>query len=156
MSDGNGNGNGKKPTVLPTMGSGVAQVPTDPDLLGELPPALQVLMPDIPPEILDPHGMLGRKDTLPGWEGIPFRGVVPQLKNDDPEQKQPREGFHAYTNVFRLDKQEDLEAYTKIKQVIANGFGMMGSEERQYDDSIKSWRIMICWWRVFSFVPKQR
>jgi hypothetical protein len=108
------------------------------------------------PRLLDPHGILGAPNVFPGFNGVPFRGPVPDLKENDPEHKQPQVGVQAHVEVLVTNKPEDMARYEEIMQTIGNGFGQLGAEERQYDDSIKGWRIFVRWWALYSYVPKGR
>lgn len=111
---------------------------------------------EIDPRLLDPHGVLSLPNVFPGFNNVPFRGPVPALKENDPEHKQPQVGVQAHAAVLVTTNPEDMKRYEEIMQVIGNGYGQLGAEERQYDDSIKGWRIFIRWWALYSYVPKGR
>jgi len=110
----------------------------------------------VDPKLLDPHGTLNAPNVFPGFNGVPFRGVIPDLKENDPDHKQPQVGVQAHVEILATNKAEDMTRYEEIMQTIGNGFGQLGAEERQYDDSIKGWRIFVRWWELYSYVPKGR
>lgn len=108
--------------------------------------------PRIDQQLLDPHNVLGRAGVLPGMDGIPFRGPIPDLKEKDP--KQPEVGFQAFVRVFNLADKEDLAYYEKIYQLAYNGSAMITLEERKYDEQIQSWRILVRWVSMYSYLPQ--
>jgi hypothetical protein len=108
------------------------------------------------PRLLDPHGILSAPNVFPGFNSVPFRGSVPDLKETDPDHKQPQVGVQAHVEVLATNSADDLKRYEEIMQIIGNGFGQLGAEDRQYDDSIKGWRIFVRWWELYSYVPKGR
>lgn len=111
----------------------------------------------LPRELIDPFKVLDKPNILPGWEGAPFRGsAIPDIKEDDPFHKQPQMAMQARVRIFEMNNPKHMTEYTEILQVIANGFGQLGAEERVYAEDIKSWRIFIRWWQVFSHMKDQR
>lgn len=100
----------------------------------------------VDPKLLDPHNVLGKKNVFPGLDGIPFRGPVPDLKQDD---KQPQTGYQARVKIFDLSDEKQLLEYTQVMQICANGLAQIGAEERIYDKSSKNWRVFIRWWELF-------
>ena len=110
--------------------------------------------PPIDQRFLDPGTVENETAVLPGYLGIPFRGPVPNIKEDDPEYKQPQVGSTVHVRVFDLSKKDDLEYYEKVWQMVANGYAMMSAEEREYDESSKSWRIFMRWAVPYAYVPK--
>lgn len=111
----------------------------------------------LPRELIDPFNVLDKPNILPGWEGAPFRGkAIPDVKENDPFHKQPQTSMQARVRVFDLSNPEHLTEYENIMQVISNGFGQLGAEERVYGEDIKNWRIFIRWWQVFSHMADSR
>jgi hypothetical protein len=106
------------------------------------------------PALLDPTGQLGSKDVLPGFEGMPFRGQIPDLKRDDVERRQPEINYQVHVEILDLSKEEDLKRYREICQIIMNGFGQAAKEDLQYDPDKKSWRLFIRWMQIFSAMRK--
>ncbi len=105
-------------------------------------------------KLLDPYDSMERENVWPGRDGLPFRGKsVPSIKDDD--ELQPSRATKAHVDVFNLADQEDLIAYEKVMQVIANGFGALGAEERVYDNDVKNWRIFVRWWELYFHMPKK-
>ena len=108
-------------------------------------------LPKIEDRLLSPRGHEG---TYPAWEGLPFRGKIPDLREDDPDYKQPQIGSEAHVTVYDLSNPEHLEHYQKVWQLIANGTAMLSAEERVYDPEIKNWRVFMRWADSFTFAPK--
>lgn len=108
----------------------------------------------IPMELIDPHGVLNKPPVLPGMDGKPFRGSIPQLREND--VRRPTAASEVRIEVLRLDHEEDLAHYEKISQLCNNGMATMGTEERVYDDSIKSWRVLVRWAYDYTYLPASR
>lgn len=162
--------------LLKPMGSGETDPgPKEADSLAALPDHLAQTLPDaavpsssdsasdsnmppaspevaINPKKLDPHGVMSKRDVFPGIGGIPFRGPVPDLKNDD---KPPETGYQAHVEILDLADKVQLTRYTEIMQVCANGMGQIGAEERIYDKQVKNWRVFIRWWELFLHKPSR-
>ncbi len=109
---------------------------------------------NFPQVLLDPTG--GRAEqppVLPGWNGRPFRGPVPHLKEDDPEHRQPQEAAKVHVDILDLSILKHRETYQKISQMVANGFALISFEERKYDPKKKNWRVLIRWFELFAYMP---
>ena len=76
---------------------------------------------------------------------LPYRGPVYDLKDSDPEEKQPQLEYQSHTKQFDMNDPEQVTEYEKVNQTIVNGTAVLSYEERVYDESIKSWRILVCW-----------
>jgi hypothetical protein len=112
--------------------------------------------PPVDSRLVDPFGVLNKPSVFPGHGGVPFRGPVPDLKSNDPEHKQPQISVQAHVEILSMEVEKDLLRYQEIMQIIGNGFGQLGAEERQYDKETKNWRIFVRWWELFSYVPNVR
>ena len=108
----------------------------------------------IDPQLLDPFGAIHKGITMPGHEGVPFRGTVPNLKEDDPEHLQPQAGQKAHVEILELWKPTELARYRNICQVVANGFGAISKEDMQYDKTKKNWRVFIRWLEFYTAIQK--
>ena len=125
------------------------------DASAELPVEMKTMLGgQLDPNLVNPHGVLDKKGIWPGFDGMPFRGSVPNLKKDDPERRQPETGMQVHTDVLALSNEAQLKRYNDILQVIANGAGVLRYEEKQYDEKISNWRILICWAEVYTYMPK--
>lgn len=144
---------GQEPEVLPFGVASAVPGAKEDDAEAQLAPAI---LANFDHTLLDPHGVLGKHNTFPGWNGTPFRGAVPNIKEDDPQAKTPETGYQAHVEILDFSNADHLKRYQGIMQIIANGFGVMGDEDRQYDKDAKTWRILIRWWQVYSYVPKAR
>jgi hypothetical protein len=109
---------------------------------------------DIDPLLFNPHGMLNRESVLPGYNGVPHRGPVPDLKAFDAEKNLPQYGVEVRVDILELNKKEDLKRYNEIMQVVGNGFADISAEERVYDPEIKNWRIFLRWGVSFTHTKK--
>ena len=116
--------------------------------------AVETFYPPIPPNLLDPTGTHSAPSILPGFQGLPFRGKIPNLKEDDAEFRQPQSTSQLFIRVFDLSKKEDLAYYEKVCQLVANGFATVSVEEKVYDDSIHSWRVLLRWMIDYAYVKK--
>jgi len=88
----------------------------------------------------------GRK---PQFEGLPFRGAAPDLKNTDPSHMQPKICYEVHVRQFDLKNEKHLEEYENIFQQVAEGSVTVSFEERVYDDDIKSWRVLLRYYDQF-------
>lgn len=108
--------------------------------------------PDI---LIDPTGgRMDEKPVLPGWNGRPFRGPVPNLRADDPEHRQPQEAARVHVEVLDLSKPADLGKYQELSQMVANGFAMISFEKQEYDPAKKNWRVLVRWFEIFAYMPQ--
>lgn len=107
-----------------------------------------------PELLLDPtDGRMDQPPILPGWNGRPFRGPVPHLKEDDPDYRQPKEAAKVHIDVLDLSIKLHQGKYQKISQMVANGFAVISFEERKYDEVKKNWRVLVRWFEVFAYMP---
>jgi hypothetical protein len=104
-------------------------------------------------KLLDPHRTADKEFVLPGWDGLPFRGSVPCLKESDPEYRQPQVAYEPHVWILDLSVKEDLEDYRSVYQLVTNGSAVISAEERQYDKDIKNWRIFLRWALMFTHMP---
>lgn len=78
--------------------------------------------------------------VMPGYDGIPFRGVVPDLVKGG---KTPIERLYAKVRIFDLSDAKQLEEYQSICDVIAKGWCALSREEIQWVEEKKSWIVFI-------------
>ena len=106
---------------------------------------------NFPEVLIDPtKGKMDEPPVLPGWNGRPFRGPIPHLREGDPE---PKEGAKVHVDVLDLSKKEDLGKYRELSQMVANGFAMISFEKQEYDPVKKNWRVLVRWYEVFAYMP---
>ena len=108
----------------------------------------------IDPVLVDPTGQLNQRSILPGYDGVPFRGKVPELRRDDPTRVQPEIHQQVHIDVLDLSVEADMKRYRELCQTIANGFGQLSKEDMQYDTDKKCWRVFVRWLEFFSTTPK--
>lgn len=116
-------------------------------------PPVTTVRPSLDPRLLDPTGSHKKPLSFPGYDGIPFRGVVPDLKESD--QEQPQVGSQVYVNILDLSNAEDLDYYGKISQLVGNGFAQISFEERQFIQEKGSWLVLIRWMLHYAYMAGQ-
>jgi hypothetical protein len=107
---------------------------------------------EIDPVLVDPTGNMHKGITMPGWDGIPFRGPIPDLKEND--SKQPAQHQKVHVEVLELWKPKDMARYREVCQVVANGYGLISKEDMRYDEDKKSWRVFVRWLELFTTMEK--
>ena len=99
-----------------------------------------------------------KSQLLPGIDGVPFRlpagEQVPNLKQTD--VRQPVEVWDAHVKVFYLNSREDLKDYTTVVDQIAKGTCLLSAEDRQWDDSKKTFVIFLRWLSRYLEMPNGR
>lgn len=124
-------------------------------LLGESAPNDPALenMPDIPVELLDPHGALNKPNVLPGYNGIPFRGEeIPQIKETDPVK--PEVALDGQAAVFDLSKPEHLKYYKNIFHMAYNGRAQIGIDRVDFDANTGKYTAFVRWALIYTHMPK--
>jgi len=123
-------------------------------------PKEYVTVPDVPvietpreidPKLLDPHSLSKASFTLPGFDGYPFRGPVPDLKEQD--ERQPQVGVETHVDLFDLAKPEDLDRYRQVIQLVGHNYAQISVEERKWVDEKKSWMIFLRWMLYYTYLP---
>jgi len=117
-------------------------------------------------ELLDPRsardsGKLGRfvreSDELI-YNGLPYRGPVLDYKNDDPEHLRPQLKQTAKVAQFDMNDDEQMLAYEQLVQKVCDGRAVVSSEDKVYEQSIGSWRILVRWTEPYyapPYIPKE-
>jgi hypothetical protein len=103
--------------------------------------------------LVDPHTVLNKEFVFPGLEGLPFRGSIPTLKEDDPPEKRPQVGMQTFVKILELDKEEDMQMYTDIAQLVANGVAQISFEDRRWIEDKKNWKVLIRFMLMFYHMP---
>lgn len=97
-------------------------------------------------EIQDPGaGMTRFQGYAEGTRHIPFRckgKKAPDLRTDV-EAEKPVLVNEAKVAVLNLADPGDLKIYQFIWSEISRGAFVLSDEEKEYDDSVKSWRVLI-------------
>lgn len=101
--------------------------------------------------LLDPHGVSGAPFTLPGFDGFPFRGTVPDLKEQD--SRQPQLGAETHVDILDLSEEADLKAYRNIIQLVGNNYAAISAEERQWIAESQNWKVFIRWMLYYTYLP---
>lgn len=105
-------------------------------------------------KLIDPsNGQRDMPAVFPGAEGLPFRGHIPDVKADDPEHLQPKQGCRVHVEILELDKEADRKRMANVYTLVANGTAVISAEEREYDPEIKSWRVLLRWADLFMYNP---
>jgi hypothetical protein len=77
--------------------------------------------------------------------GLPYRGPALPFKNDDPTYQQPQYHFDVHIEQFASTSKEDAQRWTEVCQKVADGKAFISFEERQYDQVLQGWRILLRW-----------
>jgi hypothetical protein len=110
----------------------------------------------IEPDLIDPSkGQRDMEAKFPGFEGLPFRGHVPNLKTNDPEPMQPRQGARVHVEILEMSKEDDRKRMAHVFTLVANGTAVISAEEREYDIEAKNWRIFLRWADLFTYNPQR-
>jgi hypothetical protein len=98
-------------------------------------------------------------DTRPPKQGQ-FFGMdyrangIPNIKEGD--SVQPEFKGNAKIAVLDLSDPEDLVKYEGIWEKLAAKEAVLGSEDKQYDEDIKSWRVLIRYSEVWFQMPETK
>jgi hypothetical protein len=93
--------------------------------------------------------------VFPGFEGLPFRGIVPDRKELDPEKLQPQQGVRAHVEILDMAVEEDRKRMEDIYTTVANGHAIISAEEREYDPDKKNWRVFLRWADLYMYNPQK-
>lgn len=128
---------------------------TEPPLVEKpAPPSVKYIRPPLDTRLLGQQGVK-QQSTLPGHQGLPFRGPVPFIKEDDNEEKQPKVGYEVRVDIFELKDDEDRKYYSQVWQLASSGFAIISSEEKVYDVDVKNWRIFLRWALTYTYMPDE-
>ena len=94
----------------------------------------------------------GVRDDLNSFRGLPYRGKAEIIDKDN----QPVKKRETHIAQFALNSEEDMAKYSEIIQKVADGASQISFEERVYDDTIKSWRVLIRWFDLVYEAPKKK
>jgi hypothetical protein len=103
--------------------------------------------------LIDPHSVLNKEFVFPGLGGLPFRGPVPAIKEDDPPEKRPQMGMQAFVKILELDDDEDMQTYMDIAQLVANNIAEISFEDRRWIEEKKNWKVLIRFTVIFYHMP---
>ena len=84
-------------------------------------PPVRYTRPPIDPQLLSTQGA-AQKSVLPGHNGVPFRGPVPFLKDEDTDDGQPQVGYEVRVDIFELRDEVDRAYYSQVWQLASSGF----------------------------------
>lgn len=115
---------------------------------------METTRPVLDPKLLNPNGSLQKKSVMPGYNGIPFRGAAPFLKDIDDPSKQPKTAYQVHMDIFDLSSVDDRNYYAQVWQMAANGFVLISADERQYDEEKKNWRVFLRWAQPYTYAPE--
>jgi len=111
---------------------------------------------DIDGKLIDPsNGQRDMPAILPGMDGLPFRGHVPDLKNDDPDHMQPKQGVRAHVEILDMSDEKDRKRMADIYTMYSNGHAVISAEDREYDPETKNWRVFLRWADLYVYNPQR-
>lgn len=93
-----------------------------------------------------------------GMDGIPFRTqetAAPSYKNDDPLSKKPKLVTDIKVEYFDLSKPEEREKLSVVLDLCAKGKGYVSSMDRQFDNKLSNWKVLLIWGRFFLEDPRE-
>ena len=93
-----------------------------------------------------------------GMDGIPFRtqgSGAPDYKTDDSLSKKPKLVTDIKVEYFDLSKTTEREEMSKILDLCAKGKGYVSSMDRQFDNKISNWKVLLIWGRFFLEDPRE-
>lgn len=84
---------------------------------------------------------------------LPYIGPVLDYKDDDPQHLRPQMRYNACVGQFNLDNEDDMKQYRALCDKICRQQAIVSYEEKEYDDVIKSWRILVRWMEPYYGPP---
>lgn len=89
------------------------------------------------------------------YDGLPYKGKVRDYKENDPDDKLPQMGMEAHVDIFELNDKEQLKAYEAVVQKLVSDRAILSYEEKEYDQELKNWRILIVYTDLFYEEPSE-
>ena len=86
-----------------------------------------------------------RTKNLLEYNGKPFIGNRTKIVDKDDPKTIPVKKSIVHTKQFNLNEEQALEDYNAVMQKVADGISVVSFEEKQYDSSIGSWRVLLRW-----------
>lgn len=83
--------------------------------------------------------------------GLPYEGPVPDLKNDDPDWKQPQYRRRVQVEILNLNDTVDMGRYREISQKVGDSLAVISYEERVFTDSVA--KVLIRWFEPYYAAP---
>lgn len=87
------------------------------------------------------------------FEGLPYRGVVYDFKNNDKDEYKPVKKYDAKARIFDLSKEEHVKEYEDIWKKHLEGRTLIGVEERNFDPVKCTYFIFIRWTEMYYTNP---
>ncbi len=88
------------------------------------------------------------------FEGLPYKGPLIYLKDDDPDDKRPVLVRELKVARFDTSKKDDLAQYQSVCQSIADGRAQLSMEKIEYVPESRNWIILMRWVELWYGPPK--
>jgi len=104
------------------------------------------------------YDSLTRELKFPGFQGLPFKGTPPDLKNEDAPRRLPITNGRVYVRIFDLSKTRELSEYEKImsKFVGDRSHSLLSHEEFMQMPDKGTWKTLIRWVELYTELPEER
>lgn len=89
------------------------------------------------------------------FDGLPYKGDPMDIKNADPEGKQPVIKRDVRIRQFDTERESDLAEWQEVMQRVADGMAVVSFEEKHYVPETKSWRILVRWFEEYYTNPER-
>lgn len=99
------------------------------------------------------HGMRIFMDA----DNKPFfssNGEAPDYKNNLPYRLKPQPMLDVHVDMLDLSNQEDMQYYSKIWRAVGYRVAMVISEDKQWIEDTRNWKVLIRWVIIGSMDPK--
>ena len=103
---------------------------------------------------LKSYGALKKYSDGYEFDGLPYVGKPLPFKEDDAEELRPQLKHNACCAQFDLSDPDDMAQYRAVSQKVCDGRATISFEEKMYDESIKSWRVLIRWMEPYFAPPR--
>lgn len=110
------------------------------------------LMGSAPSEGIEDKEVERRWKFFNGMDGVPFRTqnqTAPMFKGTDPAHKQPKMTTDMHVDIFDLSDKKQLIQMQEVLDACAKGKGYVSEMDKQYEEKIGSWRVLLVWGEFF-------
>lgn len=118
---------------------------------------MEDLLPDLDVLNADPEEER-RWKFFNGFDGVPFRtrgNAAPLLKQTDPQHKQPKTTTDMHVDIFDLSDSKQMLRMQEILDHCAKGKGYISEMDKQYEEKIGSWKVLLVWGEFFLEDPME-
>lgn len=109
-------------------------------------------LPPITPSMIDTSGALNKKPVLPGKDGVPFRGEVPNLKENDTAEAQTQQAIQGHAAIFDLSDPLQLRYYQTLFHLVYNQKAIIGMERTDFNAQTGKYTAFVRWGFPYLYV----